>query len=80
MRKRLYNSLRYRYNGRKNGVKKNISNKERRFKELVEPFLEKVKQKIGRPTKVRHYQFFCGMLYILRTGISWRDLPEEYSN
>ncbi|WP_322498258.1 transposase, partial [Candidatus Cyrtobacter comes] len=24
------------------------------------------------------YKFFCGVLYVLRTGISWRDLPEEY--
>ncbi len=30
--------------------------------------------------KVSDYKFFCGVLYILRTGISWRDLPEEYGN
>lgn len=54
--------------------------KERKFQELIEPFLKKAKQKLGRPTKVSHYKFFCGVLYILRTGISWRDLPEEYGN
>jgi transposase len=54
--------------------------KEGRFKELIEPFLEEAKQKLGRPTKVSHYNFFCGVLYILRTGISWRDLPVEYGN
>jgi transposase len=42
--------------------------------------MEKAKQKIGNPTKVNHYKFFYGVLYTLRTGISWRDLPEEYSN
>ena len=52
--------------------------KEERFKE--EPFLEESKKKSGRPTKVSHYKFFCGVLYILRTGIPWRDLPEEYGN
>ncbi len=51
-----------------------------KFRELIEPFLEKTKQKVGRPTKVSHYKFFCGVLYVLRTGISWRDLPKEYGN
>jgi transposase len=32
----------------------------------------------GRPPKVLHYHAFCGILYILRTGCSWRDLPEAY--
>jgi transposase len=32
----------------------------------------------GRPPKVSHYQAFCGILYILRTGCPWRDLPEAY--
>jgi transposase len=32
----------------------------------------------GRPPKVSHYQVFCGILYVLRTGCSWWDLPEEY--
>jgi len=51
-----------------------------KFKELIEPFLEASKQKSGRPVKVDNYKFFCGVLYILRTGVSWRDLPEEYGN
>ncbi|UCM86309.1 MAG: transposase [Rickettsia endosymbiont of Culicoides impunctatus] len=25
-------------------------------------------------------QFFCGVLYVLRTGVSWRDLLSEYGN
>lgn len=32
----------------------------------------------GRPPKVSHYQAFCAILYILRTGCSWRNLPCEY--
>jgi transposase len=51
-----------------------------KFEELIEPFLKESKKKLGRPTKVDHYNFFCGVLYILRTGASWRDLPEEYGN
>jgi transposase len=53
---------------------------ENKFKELVEPFIRKEQKKPGRPTKVKHYKFFCGVLYVLRTGISWRDLPVEYGN
>jgi transposase len=32
----------------------------------------------GRPPKMPYYKVFCGILYILRTGCPWRDLPEEY--
>lgn len=34
----------------------------------------------GRPPLISHYQVFCAILYILRTGISWRDLPGCYGN
>ena len=51
-----------------------------KFKELVEPTIIGNLKKMGRPTKISHYQFFCSILYVLRTGISWRDLPEEYGN
>jgi hypothetical protein len=53
---------------------------EYKFKELIEPFIKRDLKKPGRPLKVSHYKFFCGVLYILRTGISWRDLPTEYGN
>ncbi len=52
--------------------------KEGKFQELIYPFIKETKQKMGRPTTVSHYKFFCGVLYVLRTGISWRDMPEEY--
>src|SRR3954468_11412155 len=51
-----------------------------KFKESVEPMIKKAQKKPGRTTKVSHYKFFCGVLYIPRTGVSWRDLPEEYGN
>ncbi|MFK8039967.1 MAG: IS5 family transposase [Rickettsiaceae bacterium] len=54
--------------------------KEEKFKKLVEPYLRQSKQKMGRPTKISNYKFFCGVLYVLRTGVPWRDLPEEYGN
>jgi transposase len=32
----------------------------------------------GRPPRISHYQVFCAILYILRTGTPWRDLPTCY--
>jgi transposase len=51
-----------------------------KFKQLIEPIINKELKKSGRPSKVSHYNFFCGALYVLRTGIPWRDLPAEYGN
>lgn len=34
----------------------------------------------GRPPKISHYNVFCAILYILRTGIPWRDLPKAFGN
>jgi transposase len=34
----------------------------------------------GRPPKISHYTIFCAAMYVLRTGISWRDLPPQYGN
>lgn len=53
---------------------------EDKFKELIEPIIKKWQKKPGRTIKISHYNFFCGVLYVLRTGISWRDLPLEYGN
>ncbi|WP_375326849.1 transposase [Candidatus Tisiphia endosymbiont of Nemotelus uliginosus] len=53
---------------------------ESKFEELIEPFIRRELKKPGRPTKVSHYKFFCSVLYVLRTGISWRDIPSEYGN
>jgi len=32
----------------------------------------------GRPPRISHYQVFCAILYVLRTGVPWRDLPTCY--
>lgn len=29
----------------------------------------------GRPPRIGHYHVFCAILYVLRTGCPWRDLP-----
>lgn len=34
----------------------------------------------GRPPKISHFNVFCAILYILRTGSPWRDLPSCYGN
>ena len=54
--------------------------REGRFEELIEPLIKEDKQKSGRPNKISNYKFFCAILYVLRTGISWRDMPAEYGN
>jgi transposase len=48
------------------------------FNRLVLPIIEGNYIWKGRPPKVPHYKAFCGILYILRTGIPWRDLPVEF--
>jgi transposase len=42
---------------------------------LVLPVIEGSYSGKGRPPKVSPYKGFCGIRYILRTGIPWRDLP-----
>ncbi len=34
----------------------------------------------GRLPKIDHYQVFCAILYVLRTGVPWRDLPKCFGN
>jgi transposase len=48
------------------------------FNQKVLPIIEGDCIWKGRPPKVSHYQVFCGILYILRTGCPWRDLAEAY--
>ena len=45
------------------------------FAQVVEPLIYAHYKRPGRPSQGGHYQFFCAVLYVLRTGISWRDLP-----
>lgn len=50
------------------------------FKREIEPYIISFKNRSGRPTSITHYDFFCAVLYVLRTGIPWRDLPSFYGN
>ena len=43
----------------------------------LEPLLPPQKPKTGRPN-AEHRRMLNGMLWILRTGAPWRDLPERY--
>lgn len=48
------------------------------FNEQINPLIASCYSRAGRPQKVSNYQVFCAMLYVLRTGVPWRDLPTNY--
>jgi transposase len=48
------------------------------FGKEIEHLIEADYRREGRPPKVSHYLVFCAMLYVLRTGVAWRDLPRCY--
>ena len=54
--------------------------KECYFKAVIEPLITGSYIWKGRSPTISHYQVFCAILYVLRTGIPWRDLPECYGN
>ena len=39
--------------------------------------LESVK-KVTRPRKVDLYEIFCAILYLLKNGCTWRDIPGDF--
>ena len=45
--------------------------------ERLQPFLPPEKPTTGRPA-LSHRQVLNGILWVLRTGAPWRDLPERY--
>lgn len=45
----------------------------------IEPLLPPQKPRVGRPA-VDHRKVINGILWILRTGAPWRDLPERYGS
>ena len=51
-----------------------------KFKELILPIIEGSYIWKGRPPIISHYKTFCAILYVLRTGIPWRDLPKCFGN
>jgi putative transposase len=42
--------------------------------------LEAIKHKAGRPPEQSDRMFIEAVLYLARTGIPWRDLPEAFGN
>jgi transposase len=48
------------------------------FKKEIQPIIEKNYIWKGRPPEISHYKVFCSIMYVLRTGIPWRDLPKCY--
>jgi len=50
------------------------------FSLLIIPLISYHKNRSGRPPKVSHYQAFSGILYVLRTGVPWRDLPPHFGH
>ena len=46
---------------------------------LIEPLLPSRRGRIGRPLH-DHSQVLGGILWVARTGCSWREMPEEYGD
>jgi transposase len=44
------------------------------------PHRRKLYLERGRPPKVSHFQVFSAILYVLRTGIPWHDVPLCYGH
>lgn len=48
------------------------------FNEVINPLILRYYSKAGRPQTVSNYKVFCAIIYVLRTGIAWRDLPSHF--
>ena len=48
------------------------------FNRDINPIIESGYSAAGKPRKISNYQVFCATLYVLRTGVGWRDLPKCY--
>lgn len=44
----------------------------------IQPLITQCYSPAGRPPKISDYDVFNAILYVLRTGIPWRDLPTCY--
>ena len=58
---------------------KNYGSDSREQFEIIREDLEKAK-KVTKPRKVDLYDVFCAVLYILKTGSQWRNLPKDFPN
>ena len=50
------------------------------FDKVINPLIKMHYSNAGRPQKISNYKVFCATLYVLRTGIAWRDLPPSFGN
>ena len=50
------------------------------FEKSINSLIESHYSPAGRPKRITNYQVFSAILYVLRTGIPWRDLPKCYGN
>jgi transposase len=50
------------------------------FTKEIKPLIDRGYSKAGRPPKISDYLVFCATLYVLRTGVAWRDLPTCYGH
>ncbi len=50
------------------------------FSRHIKPLIESGYSRAGRPQSISDYHVFCAMLYVLRTGVPWRDLPKCYGH
>jgi len=50
------------------------------FQTQIMPIIQQSYIWKGRPPVISHYKTFCAILYVLRTGIPWRDLPKEFGS
>ncbi len=50
------------------------------FQVTIKPLIDSCYSKAGRPPSISDYHVFCAMMYVLRTGIAWRDLPKCYGS
>ena len=50
------------------------------FNEHIKPVIDQSYSRAGRPAMISDYAVFCALLYVLRTGIPWRDLPTLYGH
>jgi putative transposase len=48
--------------------------------EELAPLLKEIKNRAGRPPEQSDRMFLEAVLYLARTGIPWRDLPEDFGN
>ena len=52
----------------------------RDFSKEIRPKLLSYKDGRARPANISDYKFFDAILYVLRTELSWMDVPEDYGS